>query len=293
MKGAFKMTVKQSTLSDMLLDTCKRCDRFDAEALKCIKESLDQYDRPYIDGVEDLMVVSIATYGSVSLWSPASFVNDPWSAKTALSSYGAGYEHFIIVPSGVGNVSAEEAGEALYEHAKLLGFPQLKPFTPSTGYMVTFEQLRGSIPEFMRQAVEARVWDDARGQHVSPVLEKLREMYNYEVERILGCLRTSKVRRQVKNDAGEESWQEFPVTQTSFGFNRFDQPFDNREDRIIDRAQATAFFSVNDTSPAFNPPAQWNFHLQDMSRSLYAGCIALNYTRGEDGTEKVDVSSHH
>jgi len=91
---------------------------------------------------------------------------------------------------------------------------------------------------------------------------------------------------KVKDDEGNEKYVPKPVTALSIGFGRFDQVRDGA-------SQTTAFFHVSDASPDFEPDVQWNWHLQDTSRWLYAGAIAINYYKNEGEEAKVETSSHH
>jgi len=289
------------SISDMFLELVKGIETFDGEAQERILKSVEEYDRPYIDRASSPSVLSVSKWGSISITSFGRFVSDPWNAKNAFKGNGTGYEYFIILSDGeeskVFHADETKAGLTLYGAAKAAGFPAIPVVNNVTGYMVSFDELRGSIPEFMREAFEKRVFDETVGQFKQPHVDELRAWYDRERDTILGYLRSDMKRVKITNkDTEEEEWVDVPIKAVSFGFNRFDQPF-RAEEFMTDkpeRAQATANFSVSDNTPGFNPPVSYNWHCQDTSRWIYAGCIAINYTcNKETGEESISISTHH
>lgn len=289
------------TISDLFLEEVKLSKEFDEEAMGRIVSSLDEYDRPYLDRITGTTIISVSKWGSISTIDFGRFINDPWSAKNALKGNGTGYVYFLAQDGGAGivitQVDEERGGKALYESAKAAGFPAIPVFNNVTGYMVSFDELRGSIPEFMREAFEARVWDETTATHKQPHVDELRAWYDRERDTILGYLRNDMKRVKVTNtDTEAEEWVDVPIKAVSFGFNRFEQPFRAEEfmTEKPERAQSIANFSVSDNTPGFNPPVSYNWHCQDTSRWMYAGVIAINYTcNKETGEETISISTHH
>jgi hypothetical protein len=276
----------------MFLEAIKALELSD-EAKAKVVEDMEEYGRPYFDKAESGTVIAVSSYGSTSMTSYKRFVHDPWLAKHAFKG-NVGYSYFEILKDAeeVTHVMVSdenEAGMMLYRMAKAASTPTVPEFNNVSGFMVSFDELRGSVPEHMRDALETRVFDENTGEWKQPNVVKLREWYDRERDTILGYLRTSMVRVQlVDNDDGEhKEWVDRPVSKLSFGFNRFE--------RVSDGArQSTAFFSVSDNSPEFVPDVAWNWNLQDTSRWIYAGALAINYSRNEEtGEEKIDISSHH
>jgi hypothetical protein len=272
-------------ISDLFLERVKGL--FDAEAQERIEKSVEDYDRPYLDAIETgPTIITVSKWGSVSTRSYGWYVNDPWLAKGFHKGNGPGYEYFLVTDGTVTHVSPEEAGEALYEAAKAKGKQAIPSLNHVSGYIVSFEELVGSIPEHMRDAFEARMYDENTGSWAYPAKECLARVYQQEVEQLLKYMRVHETRMQVKDrdDETHEEWIDRPISAISVGFNRFD----------TGQTQATAFFSVSDMSPEFKPDVKFNWHVQDTSRWLYAGAIAINYTKNEEtGEERIDISSHH
>lgn len=282
---------EQKTISDLFLEVVRGTDAFDGEALERIERSVNEYDRPHLDRLDVMTVLSVSKWGSISMASYYRFLSDPWSAKSWFVSQ---KDYFFLVLPGVGldkvePITAEAAGLTLYTEAKKTGFLKIPEFNVISGYMVSFNELRGSIPEHMREAFEKREWDETTASWKQPNVEKLREWYDREKDTILGYLRLRDKRVQVKDkDSPEHSeWVTVPVTKIGFGFNRFEQVSEGAR-------QSTAFFSVSDNSPEFKPEVSYNWFLQDTSRWLYAGAIAINYSKNEEtGEERIDISAHH
>ncbi len=175
----------------------------------------------------------------------------------------------------------------LYEHAKALGFGKIPKFNNVEGYIIGFDELVGSIPEHMRKIMEEKEFDEVIGWWRKPNLDKLHEWYLQEVTQLLRYMRYDTKRVPLKDPETEETtWIDVPITRLSVRFNRFEQVGPSN-------TQTTAFFSVSDISPDFKPEARCNLHLQDTSRWLYAGAIALTYSKDENGKETISISSHH
>ena len=279
------------TISTLFLDAVKEC--VDEETLTRIVESVERYDRPYIDAVQSPTVLSVSNYGSISLTGPGRFLIDPWSAKNFYK--GDGCQYFLIDSSGITHVDAETAGKALYDVAKAEGFPETPRFNDVMGYVVSFEELRGSVPEFMREALEAKTRNERTDEWEHKAHNELLGWYRCEVDQLLKYMRTHTKRVEVKDKDNPEhsEWVDVPVSKLSVCFNRFDSCNMATPDAKPTRAQVTAFFSVSDQSPEFKPDVNFNWHLQDTSRWLYAGAIAIDYSCDAEGKETISISSNH
>jgi hypothetical protein len=288
------IATERKPISDLLLEEVKGTD-FDEEAMARIVNSVERYDAPFLDRVDVPTIVSVSRWGSVSLVSYYRFLTDPWSAKNYFTSTGQGDNRFFLVQPGLESdavelVSGEDAGRVMYEHAKKAGFPPIPSFNPNvTGYMITFDELRGSVPEHMREAFEHRMLDETTMTWVQPHVNKLREWHARECDTIIDMLRLQKKRMEVKDadDPEHSEWVDVPVTKIGFGFGRFESVPDGAR-------QSTAFFSVNDNSPDFKPDVKFNWHLQDTARWMYAGALAINFYESETDPEKrISISSNH
>lgn len=279
------------TISEKLIDAVKTTGLYNDAAMARLEKDIETYDRPYYDGITSgPVILSVSSHGSVTMTSFGRFLNDPWSTRKAFKGIGKDHNPFMVSSEGnVTHETEETACEALYNACKAIGFPRLPDVNIVSGYMVTFDELRGSIPEHMREVFETRIFDENTASWRMPNMEKLREIHAYEVERILSYLKVHEVRVQVKDkdDETHEEWVTRPVSKIGFGFNRFENvPEGSR--------QSTAFFFVSDQSPEFKPAVTWNWTLQDTSRWMYAGAIAINYEKNaETGEETVSVSSNH
>jgi len=281
-------------IADMFLDAVHECTVFDEEARERITQSVNEYDRPSMDSMSVLTVIVVTKWGSITSSSYYRFINDPWSALSYFTGINNQGNVFFIVKPGielttVDTVSGDMAGIMLHDEAKKAGFQPIPDFNNADGFMVSFDELRGSIPEHMREAFEYRVYDEHTGNTIQPHVLKLQDWYNRERDTILGYLRLRSKRVQLKDADNEDhkEWVDVPVTKLGFGFGRFD--------RVSDQArQSTAFFNVNDNSPEFKPDVSWNWHLQDTSRWLYAGAIAINYDPDmKDPQSRISISAHH
>lgn len=276
------------TISEQLIEALSASE-LSQEARSKVRQDIENYDRPYYDGIRVPTVLSVSSYGNVNMTSMTRFLNDPWSAKEAFKGNGKGYLYYVVAHGGLTPVLEEEACIALYSTAKDAGMPVIPDFNNVSGFMVSFEELRGSIPEHMREAFEYKHFDENTCEWIQPHVVKLREWYEHERDTILGYLRCDKKRVQLKDkdDSEHSEWVDVPVTKIGFGFNRFEQVSENAR-------QSTAFFSVNDNSPNFTPEVTFNWHLQDTSRWLYAGAIAINYySDAEEPMKKISISTHH
>jgi hypothetical protein len=279
-------------ISELFLDVVKTC--LDEETFIKVTKSLEEYDRPFFDKAESGTVITVSKWGSTSLTSFRRFVQDPWSAKHAFKGQGAGYFYFEVLTddSDITHVmksDADEAGIMLYRMAKAASRGIIPEFNNVHGYMVSFDELRGSIPEHMRDVFETKVFDETTGTWKQPNVVKLREWYDRERDTILAYLRTTEVRVQIgdRDDPTRKEWVPRKVSKIGFCFNRFDYVADGAR-------QSTAFFSVSDDSPEFAPDVSYNWFLQDTARWMYAGALAINYSRNDEtGEETIDISSHH
>jgi len=274
--------VKASSLSD--------------EAKERALTDLETYDRKFIEEVEKPYVFGFTSYGSMSMRNAEAFRNDPYQAKSYTAGNGTGYVYLIFDGEALVEAVDADVNAFLYEKSKAAGFPETPYFNNVTGYMVSFDELRGSIPEFMRAAFEEKVFDEATGQWKQPNVEQLRWYHTNEVDTILRNLRHDMKRVKVsdKDDSDHEEWVDVKITKLSFCFNRFDSCNMAAPDAKPERAQVTAFFSVSDQSPEFKPEVSWNWHLQDTSRWIYAGAISMDYTCDkETGKETIRIGSNH
>lgn len=275
------------TPADLFLEIVGKAEELSYPCKMKVSTDMEKYDRPYFERIDSPIVVSLSSYGSTSLVSPARFRNDPYLAKSWAKSMGDGYFFFVWQDGAWLMASAEETSAYLYKHAKDMHFADIAPFNNASGYLISFEELVGSIPEHMREAVEQKVFNEHTGQMEQPVKARLREIYEQERDTIIRYLRADMSRVQVhdKDNPEHSEWVDRPISRIGFQFNRFEQVPDGSR-------QTTAFFSVSDMSPDFKPDVAWNWHLQDTSRWMYAGAIALDYSRS-DGIEIVRVSGHH
>jgi hypothetical protein len=111
---------------------------------------------------------------------------------------------------------------------------------------------------------------------------KLKELYDYEVSCLMSYCRCQVKRVQVKEANTEVTeWIDCKVSKVGVSFERFNPIRENE-------TQTTAFFQASDMTPDYNPEPRFNWHMQNSSRWLYSGAIALNMYDG-----KLTFSSHH
>jgi len=276
------------TGSEKFLDTLQHANVLNDEGLKRVQEDMEKFDREYFDELKGMAVIDISVYGYNHMTTPGRYAHDPWEAKRYHKQKESGTVFFLHKDGDFKPVSGEEASMALYDEAKSLGLPDIPKLNPAiSGHLISFEALLGSVPEYMREVLEKKEYDGSTGCYNRPGVTKLRAWYDREIMTILGYLQCDMKRVRVKNDEGEDIWLDSPVTALGIGFGRF-------EPRQEGSSQTTAFFHVSDNSPEFKPDVSWNWHLQDTSRWLYAGAIAINYRKDEKtGEESIDISSHH
>jgi len=275
----YKNAVNASSLSD--------------EAKERALTYLETYDKKYIEEVTKPYVFAFSPYGSMFMRNAETYRNDPYKAKSFTRDNGTGYVYLIFDGEALTEAVEADVNAFLHEKSKAAGFPDIPYVNNVSGYLVSFDELRGSVPEFMRAAFEEKVFDEGTGMWKQPHVEKLRWYHENEVNTILGYLRhdMKRVKLSDKDNAGHEEWVDARITKLSFGFNRFDSC--NMAAKPA-RAQVTAFFSVSDQSPDFNPDVKFNWHCQDTSRWLYAGAISMDYTCDkETGKETIRIGSHH
>ena len=275
----YKNAVNASSLSD--------------EAKGRVLTDLETYDKKYIEEVTKPYVFAFSSYGSMSMMNAETYRNDPWQAKSFTKDNGVGYVYFIFDGEALVEAVEADVNAFLYEKSKAAGFPDIPYVNNVTGYLVSFDELRGSVPEFMREAFEEKVFDESTGLWKQPNVDQLRWYHQNEVETILRNLRHDMKRVEVKDKDNPEhsEWVDVKITKLSFGFNRFDSC--NMAAKP-EHAQVTAFFSVSDQSPDFNPDVKFNWHCQDTSRWIYAGAISMDYTCDkETGKETIRIGSNH
>jgi hypothetical protein len=243
------------------------------EAKNRVVESTEAYDRPFMEKIDYPVVFVVSDCGGSVSWARAEYFRDDlWRAKRWGSDYGSMYRFFTYDLETVQSVSAETAGMFLYEEARKLDTLDIPNLNAVSGYIVSFDELLGSVPEHMRGGLE---------------VHELRDRYNAEIDSLLHYMRTDIKRvKFVDPDTQEEQWVEVPVTELRVCFNRFEKVSD-------EATQSTAFFSVSDMSPEFEPEVKWNWHAQDTSRWLYAGALAISRFETATGEIEVCVSSNH
>lgn len=276
------------TGSEKFLQVVRDFKMLTPEAMSVLERDMEQYDAPYYDELAEPAVADISDYGFNHLRRASSYAVDPWEAKRYHLQKSPGTLFVMFgVDGGFDRCTGEEASAYLYMHAKGLPTPEVPSWNPRiTGVLVNFEELLGSVPEYMREVLEKKVWDETLGYYTRPGVVKLREWYDREVLTILSFLRCTEKYVPLKNEAGEAKRECAPVTAIKVHFGRFDA-------REEGSRQTTAFFSVSDASPAGTFTPSYNWFLQDTSRWLYAGCIALDFYQNDGEEAKVTISSHH
>lgn len=247
---------------------------------------IEQYDRKYYDAVEGKAVIVVVhpEYGNTQIIYASRFQNDPWSALH-WNEPGKLFFTWLCIERKWKEFTQEEAQEFLYIGAKDLGFSEIQEFNEVTGYMVTFNELVGSMPEYMRNAYEA----DEKAK------ETLKWYYESERDTILRYLTAHERRVEVINDDGNEvinndgnkEWVTIPITKIAFQFNRF-------EPREKGSRQTKTFFSVSDISPNYNTKPRYNWFGQNTSRWMYAGAIVIDWFEGTEegspGTVRISIN---
>lgn len=277
--------MRKSITDSLLAEVRASTNHDDLEALEVIVED---YYRSSLDELTGVYVITISPWNNVYTSSYKKYLDDPWAGKVAFRGQ-TGCYYFIVDEHGeVTFADAEAAGKALYDAAKAEAFSPIPELNNVSGFIVSFEELRGSIPEFMREVFERKEWDVHARTDRQPNVEKLLEAYNRERDNLLSYMRCDE--KRVLRDS---MWLNEPVTKLTVCFNRFDSC--NMASPVAKPAheQATAFFSVSDNSPEFKPDESYKWY-GETSRWLYAGSIAIDYyCDKETGEERVAISTHH
>jgi hypothetical protein len=255
----------------------------EGEAYNRVVRDMEQYDKKSFDSIDRPCIVSVSNYGSTMITSAGRYCNDLYNAKIwhpGSNDY-THYAYTVQAPRFT-YCTLVEAQDYLYNEAKNLGQTPIAPFNNIEGYIVTWEDFLGSIPEAWRPQVEAKEWSNETGYYIQPMKIKLKELYDYEVSCLMSYCRCQVKRVQVKEANTEVTeWIDCKVSKVGVSFERFN-PI--RENEI----QTTAFFQASDMTPDYNPEPRFNWHMQNSSRWLYSGAIALNMYDG-----KLTFSSHH
>jgi len=244
----------------------------ESEVTKQITSDIENYDRKYFDEIDTPCVAVVFRYGYTNIVKPIRFIHDPYLAKI-WNPGEPGCTLFIYQANVWRLASLEEVQAFLHESVMIkrsmtnLTIPQ---FNNIHGYIVTWDRLLGSVPEAWRPQIE---------EHLKP---QLKNLYDYEAGILLDYCRMHSRQLEVKNECtGEVSWVDRDITKIGVSFEGF-SPIREGD------TQTTAFFQVSDLSEDFKPELKCNWYLQDTSRWLYSGVIALTICDG-----KVSISSHH
>lgn len=277
---------------DLLMNSTELTD----EAKKCVKEDYTKYgDKALWDKIDGLRVIIVSPkYGTNHIKNPEWMRSDPWRV-TKFAAENKGYISVVVLPEPdtdrfvVEIIPLDEAQTILRGYIKAAGLPPTPEFNNIVGYLPTFDEFLGSVPEHMREVLERPFVDQDQGIYKERAgVAELREWYQREVETILGYLRKkTRMQRVETDDPDKYKYVEVPVSKISFSMNLFDQVPDGA-------GQSVADFYVSDISPYFNPPPQINWHGNDYSRWMYAGGISINYYKNEEtGEETCRISSNH
>lgn len=281
--------IKEKTISEKLIEEVNKSDLSDRAKEKIAKD-IETYDRKCYDDMEGkghyIFVVNNVD-GYVFTLSANGFRNDPWRAyNTALKNIYSNPVYFAFNGYDFFECNYDEARTYLYKRAIDLGMTSIPEFNKIEGYIVSFNDLVGSIPEYMRDAFEENDSSDAYYEY-NKAMRRLETLYKQEVDILLKYMSMSSKRVRVTDDEGNEDWIEVPISKIGIAFQRFQNVPEGSY-------QTTAYFQVVDNSPNFNPEPSFNWHCQEVSRVLYNGAIAISYSKNEEtGEVKVDVSSHH
>lgn len=276
------MQVDTKTKSQLFLDELLQSIG-EGETYNKVVRDMEVYDGPIFDSIDRPCVVSVSPYGSTNITSAGRYCNDPYNAKvwTPGSNDYTFYAYTVQAPRFT-YCTLAEAQDYLYKEAKEIGQTPIAPFNQIEGYIITWEDFLGSIPEAWRPQVEAKEWSNEKGYNIQPMKIKLKELYDYEVSCLISYCRIQNKRVQVKEaDTEITEWIDCKVSKVGVSFERFNPIRENE-------TQTTTFFQASDMTPDFNPEPRFNWHMQNSSRWLYSGAIALTMHDG-----KLDISSHH
>ena len=268
--------------ADLFLETTAACPDLTDAAKATIVSDMEKYDRPYFDKVEekDVVVQVGKTDGYNNIFHAARFRNDPWSVTKWKE-----FEHvnkifftWINEDKKWVQITFDEAKHVLYITAHTMGFLDIPTFNNVEGYMVSFSDLLGSIPEYMREILEKD----------KKQMDRLKDLYEYEKTSIIQALTTKKATRTIRDENGEFSHtEEIEITKVSFCFERFNAASEGQR-------QTAAYFGVYDASPERKYKPSYNWHGQEDSRVLSNGALTIDYFPATDDTEAcVSVSSNH
>lgn len=272
------------TNSELFLDLISD-NVFSDKQKEAIRHDIECYDRKWFDELNRYMILSVTKSGYINCYVPSEYSFDPWKAKHALDKKNIFVEFNPDADYVFSIVDYEYAQANLYEGARSAYYKKnVAPLNNVVGRIVSFNELLGSIPEHMRDIIEAGVVDEKQWYGKSyPIKDKLFEFYNYQLSNLVNYMsKTDKVVK-VKDENGEEKYVHVPITKIGVYFNRFDY--------YEGSSQAQAYFAVHDESPAFNPEPHYNWHLIEDSRVISNGVIVLSL-RIIDDKETVEVSIH-
>lgn len=280
------MQVETKSKSQLFLDELLQSIG-EGEAYDRVVKDMETYDRDIFNSIDRPCVVSVSSYGSTNITSASRFMHDLYQAKT-WNPGSNDYTFYVYSTEGTPRFTYQTLAEVqdyLYTSAKLqksITNTVIMPFNQIEGYIATWEYFLGSVPEAWRPLLEVKEWSNEKGYHIQPMKLKLKDLYDYEVSRLIDGCRCHNKRVQVKEEGTDKSeWIDVKVTKIGVSFELFNPIREND-------TQTTAFFQISDLTPDFNPEPRFNWHLQNSSRWLYSGAIALTMHDG-----KLDISSHH
>lgn len=280
------MQVESKTKSQLFLEELLQSIG-EGEAYNRVVKDMEQYDGPIFDSIDQPCVVSVSSYGSTSITSAGRFINDLYLAKT-WNPGGNDYTFYVYSTEGTPRFTLQtlpEVQDYLYNSAKILkGITNhvIMPFNNIEGYIVTWEDFLGSIPEAWRPQIEVKEWSNEKGYHIQPMKAKLKDLYDYEVNNLISYCRCHEKRVQVKEEGTDKTeWITVKVSKIGIAFEMFNEIREGE-------TQTTAFFQASDMTPEFDPEPRFNWHMQNASRWLYSGAIALTMYN-----DKLEMSSHH
>lgn len=256
----------------------------DCEAYDRLASDMVKYDKPYFDKIDSPCVVSVSPSGSTQIVSASRFIHDLYLAKV-WNNGGHDYTYYGFVSGDWKAMPLEAVQTYLYESAKVqksITNEVIMPFNNLEGYIITWDRLLGTVPEEWRPQLEESIFDEAKGYYVQPLKDKLKGLYDYEVNRLLECARMRSKRVEIREEGADDTkWIDTTISKIGVSFEGFSPISEGMQ-------QTTAFFQASDMSTDFNPEVRLNWHAQNTSRWLYSGAIALNFYGG-----KLTISSHH
>jgi hypothetical protein len=271
------MQVESKTKSELFLNELLQSIG-EGEAYNRVVRDMEQYDKEIFDSIDSPCVVSVSSYGSTSITFASRFMKDLYQAKI-WNPGNNDYTFYVYSAEWFTFQTLPEVQDYLYTSAKLqkgITNQCIIPFNNIEGYIATWEEFLGSVPEAWRPQLEGKEWSIEKGYHIQPMKLKLKDLYDYEVSRLIdGC------RCHEKRVQGNSEWLTVKVTKIGIALEVFNEIRENE-------TQTTAFFQISDMTPDYNPEPRYNWHMQNSSRWMYSGAIALTMYDG-----KLEVSSHH